>query len=206
MASTLIHAVIASEINKTLKKDNTKLLLGSIAPDISKLVGESRDKSHFNKNEIPDIGAFLKKYQKNLNDDFVLGYYIHLYTDYLWRKYFIPEILDSKCIKKLDGTLAKIHNGMEYLYIYNDYTNLNQQLINKYDIDLGIFYNDIPKLDNIIKEIPMDKLYVLVDKAGIMIANSKTTKNYVFDISSVERFITTSTDLILADCKEKIDI
>lgn len=27
-----------------------------------------------------------------MNFDFVLGYYIHLYTDYLWFKYFMTEI------------------------------------------------------------------------------------------------------------------
>ena len=46
----------------------------------------------------------------------------------------------------------------------NDYTNLNIQLIEKYNLDLKIFYNDITNIEYIIKEIPLDKLNILVDK------------------------------------------
>ena len=47
MASSVIHMTIASEINKVLKRDNNKILIGSIAPDISKLLGETKARSHF---------------------------------------------------------------------------------------------------------------------------------------------------------------
>jgi len=94
MASYVIHIAVAQEINKVLKKDKKKLLIGSIAPDLSKLLGETKVKSHFLDSEqdlIPKIDRFLNKYKNNLDDDFVLGYYIHLYTDYLWFKYFTPK-------------------------------------------------------------------------------------------------------------------
>ena len=58
-------------------------------------------------NNIPNINKFLDKYGNYLNDDFVLGYYIHLYTDYLWFKYFIPNIIKGNYIKELDGTLVE---------------------------------------------------------------------------------------------------
>ena len=76
MASSVIHMVVASEINKVLKRDNNKLLIGAIAPDISKLLGETKVRSHFLKrkgNDVPNIERFLQKYRNNLNDDFVLG-------------------------------------------------------------------------------------------------------------------------------------
>jgi len=47
MASSVIHICIANEINKELKRDNNKILIGAIAPDISKLLGESKFYSHF---------------------------------------------------------------------------------------------------------------------------------------------------------------
>ena len=90
MASSVIHICIANEINKTINRDSKKLLIGTIAPDISKLLGETKFYSHFLdnvNNNIPNINKFLEKYSNYLNDDFVLGYYIHLYTDYLWFKY-----------------------------------------------------------------------------------------------------------------------
>ena len=92
MASSMIHLTIANELNKLLKRDKKKLLLGSIAPDLSKLVGDDKTRSHFildGEEDIPDLNKFLKKYGYFFNDDFVLGYYIHLYSDYLWFKYFI---------------------------------------------------------------------------------------------------------------------
>ena len=95
MASVIIHMAVANEINKTLKRDNNKLLIGSIAPDISKHLGQSKLASHFLhdvNNDVPNINRFLNKYKNHLNDDFVLGYFIHLYTDYFWFKNFIPEI------------------------------------------------------------------------------------------------------------------
>ena len=47
MASAVIHLCIAKEVNKYLNMNLNELLLGSIAPDISKLIGESKEKSHF---------------------------------------------------------------------------------------------------------------------------------------------------------------
>ena len=71
-------------INKTLKRDNNKILIGTIAPDISKFIGRTKLESHFLEsvdNNIPNIKKFLVKYKDKLNDDFVMGYFIHLYTD-----------------------------------------------------------------------------------------------------------------------------
>ena len=207
MASSVIHMTIAHKINEELKKDKYKILIGSIAPDISKLIGRTKEESHFLddvKNDIPNMERFLKKYQKYLDDDFVLGYYIHLYTDYLWFKYFIPEIKENDFIKKLDQTVVKVTPKTISKYIYNDYTNLNEQLIDKYNLELDIFYNKIPPIANIIKEIPMDKLNIIVDKAGVIISNSRINKEYVFNLENIDKFIVTSTQLILAKINEMI--
>ena len=72
------------------KRNNDLLLLGTIAPDIAKHIGKTKHESHFlfEDDEIPSLNIFLDKYKNHLSDDFVLGYYIHLYTDYIWFKYF----------------------------------------------------------------------------------------------------------------------
>ena len=199
MASAVIHLAVASEINKKLNKDKSKLLIGAIAPDISKIVGETREKSHFLDsidNDIPNVEKFLDKYKKNMNDDFVMGYFIHLYTDYLWFKYFLTELIEKDRITKKDGTVVKLNGNMANLYIYNDYTNLNIQLLDEYDMDLKIFYNDLPELSNIITEIPMDKLDLLIDKIGTIIENTKVNKSFVFDITDIKKFISTSCEII----------
>lgn len=205
MASSLIHICVASEINKELNKDPNKLFIGTIAPDISKLIGESRNVSHFiDENNIPDLNLFLEKYKNNLKDEFVLGYFIHLYTDYLWLKYFITEINCSGMISTLDGELIKCDNKKFCELIYNDYTNLNIELIDEYKLDCKIFYNELPKFENIIKEIPMDKLDVIVNQTGIILKNSEDDKEYIFDITHVSNFINLTSQIILSYIDEHL--
>ena len=205
MASTVIHMAVASEINKVIKRDYNKLIIGAIAPDITKCLGDTKLYSHFLDevgNNIPNMERFLDKYKSNLNDDFVLGYYIHLYTDYLWFKYFIPEICDNDLITKLDGTVVKCNGRMALQYIYNDYTNLNSTLLDMYDLPLNIFYEDIPKMEQIIEEAPVDKLHLIVDKTGVIIENSKVKKDLVFNVDNIKSFVDTSVDLTIAKLKE----
>lgn len=202
MASSVIHMAVANEINKKIKRDTSKLLIGTIAPDISKLVGDNKIKSHFLNSEvsnIPNIKQFLNKYEKYLYDDFVMGYYIHLYTDYLWFKYFIEDIDYSSVITTVDGNKVWCDSSKFVEYVYNDYTNLNIKIIDKYNLDLKIFYNEIPEINYIIKEIPMDKLDVIINKAGEIIANTKENKSFLFDIDNVDNFIKMAVEIILCE-------
>lgn len=205
MASSVIHMVVANEINKVLKRDNDKLLIGAIAPDLSKQIGQTKIESHFLDNdydEIPNLDRFLDKYKNNLSDDFVLGYFIHLYTDYLWFKYFIPEISSHNYITKLDGTIVKCNGKMLKLYMYNDYTNLNIQLIEQYNLDVGILYNDLPEIKKIIDEIPMERLKLITTQAAAIIENSKQKKDLIFNIDNINRFIDMNIELITAKLLE----
>ena len=205
MASSVIHMVVANEINKTLKRDNDKLLIGAIAPDLSKQIGQTKIESHFLDNdydEIPNLDRFLDKYKDNLSDDFVLGYFIHLYTDYLWFKYFIPEISSHNYITKLDGTVVKCNGKMLRLYMYNDYTNLNIQLIEQYNLDVDILYNDLPEIKKIIDEIPMERLKLITTQAAAIIENSKQKKDLIFNIDNINRFIDMNIELITAKLLE----
>lgn len=191
MASSMIHMCVANEINKYLKRNEKNILIGTIAPDISKLVNETKIKSHFldESNDIPNMEKFLEKYKKNLNDDFVMGYYIHLYTDYLWFKYFIPNFIKGNYIYSLDGKKIILNDKEKTEYVYNDYTNLNIRLIDEYNLDLSIFYEETPVFENIIKEIPMDKINIIIDKAGLIIKNSKEKKSFIFDLEIINKFI-----------------
>ena len=81
MASAVIHLCVAKEINKYLKMDENYILLGSIAPDKSKQIGETKEISHFldhsNEDDIPNIDRFLAKYRGELVNPFEMGYFIH---------------------------------------------------------------------------------------------------------------------------------
>lgn len=204
MASAVIHIAVANEINKKIKKDYNKLIIGSIAPDLSKHMGKSKLESHFLDDvniDIPNIDKFLEKYKEYLNDDFVLGYFIHLYTDYLWAKYFIPEIYENDMIKKIDGTVLKCTDRMLCLYIYNDYTNLNESLIKKYDLNIESLNSDI-KVDNIIKEIPMENINIIINATKEIAKKTKIYKDLVINMEQVKNFIELSTKLILSKLEE----
>lgn len=203
MASSVIHMAVASEVNKVLNKDKTKLMLGTIAPDISKTLGFSKKISHFvdpgDKYEAPSVSSFLSKYKKYLNDDFVLGYYMHLYVDFLWFKYFLTEIRDESEVTKLDGTKVNLKGNMFEMYLYSDYTNLNSQLFDLYDIDCKIFYMDLPEIPDIIKEIPMDRLNTIIEETGKIIEKTNERKEYIINIEHVKKFIETAVKFIISD-------
>lgn len=209
MASAVIHIAVAKEINKDLKMNEKELFLGTIAPDISKQLGESKVKSHFllnDKTDLPIFDKFLDKYKNNLNNPFIMGYYIHLFTDYLWFKYFIPEITNSSdYIKVLSGNKIKCTKEEIEKLIYNDYTNLNISLIEEYDLDLSLFYEDI-EIPNIkFDEIPLDKLQVIVDQMGIIIENSKKEYTYSFNIYNVKQFIELCKKIISNDIETRLN-
>ena len=114
----------------------------------------------------------------------------------------MPEITNYSIIKTLDGKELKLSKEEICKYIYNDYTNINIRVINEYNMDLKIFFNELPEIKKIIEEIPMDKLQVIIDKAGNIIMNSTNGKNYTFDIKNIKQFISFTKDLIINKCKE----
>lgn len=205
MASTVIHMCVASEINKRKKVNNyNEFLLGSVAPDISKIVGWSRSLSHFiSKQSIyPDIDKFLNKYGGNLGNDFLLGYYVHLYTDYLWFKYFIRDLKYKGLITLADGTKIDYDVDTFSKYLYNDYTNLNVKLLDEYNLDLSLFYEPLVKPNVNMDEIPLDRLQELLDASSVVIKNTKEKKSYLFDLGAIEEFIKVSTDLICSEMEK----
>ena len=193
MASTIIHIAVAKKVLEEFKPSNQKdYYLGAIAPDISKQLGESRLKSHFFENqfkEIPNIKAFCQKYPNYKTNSFNLGYFVHLYTDKIWEEDFIHKIKEKKTITFDNGTTISTEGDVFFKMLYTDYTNLNIQIIDKYDLDLSLFYEDFIVPDTNIEEIPVEKLDILLNKISILIENSKGEKSYLIDISEVEEFI-----------------
>lgn len=205
MASAIIHLAVAKILEKYLLIDNPRdYYLGAIAPDISKQINETKYKSHFLTsldNDIPSIKNFTSKYKNFKYNSFDLGYFIHLYTDKLWFENFIPNLVSGNYIKLLDGTIIKSTPEEIQNLIYNDYTNLNIQLIDEYNLDLSLFYEDFIPPKTTIDEIPINKLNILIDKMGIIITNSKEIKPYTFDCYLVLEFIDNATQELLKTLK-----
>jgi len=200
MASAIIHICVAKKINERLQRNERNFYLGSIAPDLSKQLGLPKTFSHFLegtlKEDVPNIEAFTNLYKEELHKDFELGYLVHLYTDKLWFSGFVDNLVLNNSIKLIDGTIINIKPQEVTDIIYSDYTSLNVDLIDYYDLDLSLFYEEFDYPKSIIKEIPMDKINLIVEKMGVIIENSKKEKNYIFDINSVVDFITDATEEI----------
>ncbi len=200
MASAIIHICVAKEVNKFLKMDEDELLLGSIAPDISKQIGQTKEISHFldpsNEDDIPNIERFLAKYKNDLSSPFTMGYFIHLLTDKYWFRDYIYQYVErytkSKHKKRL--TITALRDLM-----YNDYTNINLDLIDTYNITLDLFYKDFKVPTTKIKEIPVDKLDILIDKMGQILEETQKEKSFLFDTKDIIVFINNSVKYIIKD-------
>lgn len=208
MASTITHLAIAKKVKESLNikiKNEYEYYLGSIAPDLSKQIGETKDASHFlynTMNSIPNIDLFVKRYPLFLYNSFDLGYFVHIYTDKMWIENFLPKLVSENTVTLLDGTTLKTSQEEINNLIYSDYTNLNTQIINEYNLDLSIFYEELkpPKTD--IKEIPVNMLDILINKIGIIIENSNEEKTYTFDIHSIKNFVNETTDRIVKEIEK----
>lgn len=201
MASALIHLAVAKKLTENINITNKKdYYLGSIAPDISKQIGLNKISSHFlihTKEDVPNTEMFINKYPNFMNNEFELGYFIHLYTDKLWFDGFLNNFICNNSIKLLDGTIIETTKEEMQNMIYSDYTNMNIQLIDKYDMDLSLFYEEFQEPKTEINEIPTNNLDILINKMGILISNSQEEKAYTIDIYLVENFIDYACEEIL---------
>lgn len=203
MASAIMHICVAKKVNEYLNMDEKMLYLGTIAPDISKQIGESKNKSHFLKDEdIPDVNMFYNKYKDYLNNPFEMGYYIHLLTDYYWFKEFIPKRI--KNIKlKMNNQELKLKPGDIGKIIYSDYTNLNINLIDHYDLTLKLFYEELEYPRTRINEIPINKLKVIVDQMGLIVKNSTGNKTIMMEPDDIYAFLDETSEIIIETIKEE---
>ena len=203
MASFLIHMAVAHEVNKYLNRDYDKILFGSVAPDISKLIGESKEKTHFQttNNDIPNMERFLSLYGKYLKDDFVMGYYIHLYTDYLWYSEFLKEKYNDEYIRLFNGNVIPYDDDLFLNYTYTDYTSINNKLVDTYKINLDFLYHNIPKIENIIKEMNIKKLDVLQKRIIEIYESTVVNDTLVFSFDEVKDFIKYVCDKIINNLK-----
>lgn len=196
MASAIMHLCIAKKINEKLKRNEKELFLGAIAPDLSKQIGDDRSRSHFGL--IPDISLFTAKYSNFVNNDFELGYYIHLLSDIIWQNDYVEKVIINDNVKFLSGASTKVlEEDISYL-VYNDYTNLNSELIDFYNLPLDLFFDEVITPKTEINEVDISKLQVIVDKMGLILTSAKKEKNYVFDIKSVVDYIDKTAAIILS--------
>lgn len=130
MASLIMHLIVAEKVKSQLKIDNESLyLLGSIAPDAYHFEGADKFPSHFytakadEKKSLTPV-AFFDKYQHKIDQNYLLGYLIHLIVDEIW--------IDLVVRKRLG---KKPYNPLEQQAYYQDFVKLNSKLQSVYNLD-----------------------------------------------------------------------
>ena len=149
MAGYVIHLAVAEEYlrnHKDNKEDYNEFIEGVIYPDSVK------DKSETHYGEISnDANLYEFLQDKNIDNSFNRGYFLHLLTDYLFYNHY------------LSWNSKDIYNNYD---MYNDYDVLNKPLIEKYNLVLPekikdmIYYKEgelkvlsTKLIDNVIKDI-----------------------------------------------------
>ena len=142
MASLNVHLAVGKlylEKNNTIKNED-EYYKGIIAPDLV----EDKNKSHYTENTDKSNLKFyltnrinLLKYlqENNIDNDYELGIYIHLVTDYL----FFSNFFDNSYIESID--IHKFNNDL-----YHSYDNIDNYLVDKYNLNF-------PELDKIMTEV-----------------------------------------------------
>lgn len=205
VASDMIHIAIAKKVNEYLNMNENILFLGTIAPSLSELLKRRKSRSHFYKKSdtnIPDLDKFLKKYQKDLKRPFEMGYYIHLYVDKLWEEVFSKDLIDLERITLLNGIKVKVKEKDVKKILNKDFSNINEDIIKKYDIDLSLFDKSIrvPKIK--IEEIPEKKVKLVIDNINKILSESQKARTVILDTKSIYKFIDTSSKEIIDNLKE----
>jgi len=112
MPGYVVHIAIAQEyLKKHQKEFSQDFILGSIEPDFT----TDKSKSHYGKSPAyTNLSTFLKS--NKINSDFQQGYFLHLVTDYLFYNYYVENFRKPQ--------------------IYDDYDFTNEDLIQKYNVNL----------------------------------------------------------------------
>ena len=204
VASIVMHLAVGEKVNEVLNLDKKLFTLGNIAPDITKNTGIERSVTHFTDDysNIPMVDKFFSKYKDCLSGPYEIGYLVHLITDELWFKEFIPNYeLDNFFILK-DGEKVGVDKKVFLKLLYNDYNYLNQEVLDYYNLDLSVFYDEYEFPDTVIEEVPKMFFRTLVDGAGALHYERYSESDYVLTLENVIAFIEYATSYVLDRLKD----
>jgi len=126
MAQRIVHYLFGELITQQVAlSDKKRFLLGSIIPDSLK-TGD-RDRSHFKVRTATHVYLDFKSYRNQfldlmMQDDFYLGYYMHLVEDAFYRTFIYQ---DRFSMPRTQEEIALLHN---------DYHILNSYIVRKYHL------------------------------------------------------------------------
>ena len=205
MGSILMHVCISEQISKKYSFSK-KFIMGSILPDIYKRTKMSRNESHYIKRSVnngysyhlPDLEKYVEDHKESiLSDEITLGYYAHLVEDYVWFRYVsglftkVKEDEEEKDLVRYKNENFEIpHPAKEYCEeIYKDYSNTNEWLLQKCQIDIEELANMIKDYTNDGYSAELVRLYCKTE------TKYREGENAFLNETIIERYIKASMEL-----------
>lgn len=207
---------LKKEITENLSEEEKK----TWKREFQKMIQEEKVATHFRDKEdyrlciqVPNLKAFLEKYQNLLTQDFsVLGYFYHLYTDKLFFNDLFCAAFDTldqnfnhtDYVDQLCFMLIKKNMGIEKqedvwahdsnVSIYQDYTVMNRLLLEYYRVsfDSDTLLESSKQFCNPgIKEVDYENVSSVIKKTKSYIEESYQTEGslHVFTEEQVKNFI-----------------
>lgn len=201
MGSRMMHLIIAEQVAKKIDiSDRPRFMLGGIAPDA--VHGrEQKTKSHYYEGSVDDgtrrvhYEGFIEKYQKEIQDEFILGYVVHLVGDDVWMKdiYFKKDLKNR--IDADPSVLEKWHA---------DFRKLNGMLVNQFDcagLEQQLASAELP--ETLVEEIEINNLRkfteeTLGDFHSTKISSSKDLE--IYTIEEITGYIKSATEQAVRVC------
>lgn len=197
MPSTMIHLAAAKmleEKHNIINKND--YYIGSIVTDIGKLINIDREITHYEINkDKPSYIQFKEKYPNYLKNDFLFGYYVHLYTDSFWDETVIKKLISNNKVKLLNGNYIEADTDQRRQLVYGDYYNLGLKVIDEYSLDLDIFSNKINDVDiDNFNDFDLSRLQEFINQYSLYITTANNLAEKVFDIDIINNFINNLVD------------
>lgn len=205
MPSSIIHRCVSKMVleKMNLYENNLDIYMyeiGSIAPDCwrnSKRFKDSllpkkekRKYSHFSNDDeyIENYDRFFDKYKDKLNEPFIMGYFVHLITDFHWRTSMFYKCfsLDGSIIL-LDGSLLNGEKGVRKELLYKESKKMAFLLSNHFSLSQlrQLSMDEINSLP-LMNEIEFDGLNDTINFSNI---ESITDNNHELIVYEVDKFI-----------------
>lgn len=176
------HLEVAKRLNNKLElkgNEYIEFLFGNILPDINNafIVTDisykiSHNITHFNKDTYKGYSDFYNKYKDYMNNKVVLGYYTHLYTDYIFNNdFYSKEVHTSDNKEKL-----RILKQNDFKLFNNNFSNNN---INTKNIDNLVEKSKVIKEININKEDVIKVIEYLNKKDKVLFSYNYYSDEYL---------------------------
>lgn len=222
MPSWIIHLATAKKVIERININELNInsfLIGNLIADAKRHVVKDFSIcvpyhiSHFsefmkidgNIDELPNIDKFLDSYKNKLSNSMVLGYLIHLLTDYYWNKttFFRYTIRDNQgnCIG------VNLNNGVKLTCDINernyikqgDFMNFENYIINQKNYIIPKYENNIIDELKLVKEVSFNESDI---KKIIKYVENKSKEE---NEEETEKYKLFTKEQILKDFQESID-